>query len=224
MVISDGFKTHQLAEDSITNGQGTTIYYYTLNPLEPQTAIIGQLNTSYTLNIEADGKVYSATTTIPDTTRRIDSIWWEAIPIFDEEDSNKAKLIVKATDRPGFGDYISYYTKSNAEPFLPGLNSVFDDQVIDGTTYTFPVDKGVDKNAEREEDEAFFNRGDSVTVKLCNIDKATYDFWRTFEFSYQSVGNPFSNPTKILSNISGDALGYFGGYASQFRFIVIPPR
>ena len=39
VVISDGLKTHQLAEDSISNGQGTTIYYYTLNPLEPQTAI-----------------------------------------------------------------------------------------------------------------------------------------------------------------------------------------
>jgi hypothetical protein len=224
IVISDGTKSHQLAEDSLTTAQGTRIYYYTINPLEPQTAIFGQLNGSYTMNITVDGKEYSATTSIPDTTRRIDSIWWEPVPVFEPEDSNLAKIIIRATDRPGFGDYIRYFTRSNSEGFLPGLNSVFDDQVIDGTTYTFPVDKGVNKNDERKEGEAFFNRGDTVTIKVSNIDKVTYDFWRTFEFSYQSVGNPFSNPTKILSNIKGDALGYFGGYASQYRFILIPPR
>jgi hypothetical protein len=42
------------------------------------------------------------------------------------------------------------------------------------------------------------------------------------EFAYQSVGNPFSSPTKVLSNIKGNALGYFAGYASQYRTIIIP--
>jgi len=59
-------------------------------------------------------------------------------------------------------------------------------------------------------------------LKLCNIDKATYDFWRTFEFNFQSIGNPFSSPIKVLGNISGNALGYFGGYAAQYRTLIIP--
>ena len=59
-------------------------------------------------------------------------------------------------------------------------------------------------------------------LKVCNIDKATFDFWRTMEFSYASVGNPFSTPTKVLGNISGNALGYFGGFAAQFRTLIIP--
>jgi hypothetical protein len=42
------------------------------------------------------------------------------------------------------------------------------------------------------------------------------------EFSYQSVGNPFSTPVKVQSNINGDALGYFGGYASQYRTLIVP--
>jgi hypothetical protein len=42
------------------------------------------------------------------------------------------------------------------------------------------------------------------------------------EFTYLSVGNPFSSPTRVLSNISNGALGYFGGYASQYKTIVIP--
>jgi hypothetical protein len=61
-----------------------------------------------------------------------------------------------------------------------------------------------------------------VTVKLTNIDKNTYDFWRTMEYNYQSVGNPFSTPTVVISNISSGALGYFGGYAAQYVPLRIP--
>jgi hypothetical protein len=57
---------------------------------------------------------------------------------------------------------------------------------------------------------------------LSNIDKTTFDFWRTMEYSYQSVGNPFSTPTKVMGNISGNALGYFGGYATQYRTLIVP--
>jgi hypothetical protein len=42
------------------------------------------------------------------------------------------------------------------------------------------------------------------------------------EYTYASVGNPFASPVKVLSNISNNALGYFGGYASQYRTIIIP--
>ncbi|MGZ3958035.1 MAG: DUF4249 family protein, partial [Flavisolibacter sp.] len=106
-------------------------------------------------------------------------------------------------------------------PFLPPLNSTFDDLFIDGTTYELQLSPGVDRNLSHQEG-ADFNRGDTLTLKLSNIDKGTYDFWRTMEFSYNSVGNPFSTPTKVLGNISNGALGYFGGYASQYHTLIIP--
>jgi hypothetical protein len=220
--ISNGTRRHRLREDSVQNIFGLTIYFYTNDPASPSTSFLGALKNRYTLEINADGKSYTAATTIPDITRRIDSVWWE--PVEDPEDSTLAKLIVRATDPAGFGNYIRYFTKTNEGPFLPGFNSVFDDQVIDGTTYTFPVDRGFDKNLDPSDYEPFFNRGDTVTVKVADIDKATYDFWRTLEFSYQSVGNPFSNPVKVLGNISNGALGYFGGYAAQYHRLVIPQQ
>jgi hypothetical protein len=61
-----------------------------------------------------------------------------------------------------------------------------------------------------------------VVVKYCNIDKATFDFWRTMEYSYANIGNPFASPNKVLSNIQGGGLGYFGGYAAQYKSINIP--
>jgi hypothetical protein len=116
-----------------------------------------------------------------------------------------------------------FYTRTGNGAFLPGLNSVFDDQIIDGVTYDVEVEHGFDRNTEFDpENYSYFNKGDTVTVKFCNIDKTIFDFWRTMEYSYSSIGNPFSTPTKVLGNIQGGALGYFGGYAVQYRSLVIP--
>ncbi len=218
--VSNGTLTHKLKEYAVNLGNGYTFYYYSVDPSDPATLFNGQLNHAYTLRIVADGKEYTASTTIPSITKRIDSLFWKKPP--SAEDSAKAELMVKATDPPGYGDYVRYFTKRNNEPFYPGINSVFDDQVIDGTTYSLEVERGWNRNTPTDDRSAFFERGDTVTFKLCNIDKATYDFWRTMEFSYASVGNPFSSPAKVMTNISGNALGYFGGYAAQFKTIIIP--
>jgi hypothetical protein len=195
-------------------------YHYTVDSLQPALFLRGALQQRYTLTIQWQGKFYQAQTTIPSLTRRIDSIFWRPAP--PDNPPNKAALYVRATDAPGFGDYIRYYTRQNNGPFLPGLNSVYDDQVIDGTSYEVQVERGIVRNGQPEEGYNFFDRGDTVTLKLCNIDKATFDFWRTVEFNYASIGNPFSSPTKVLGNVSGNALGYFGGYAAQYRTIIIP--
>lgn len=216
--ISDGSRQVTLALDSLKNREGVSIYFYTPSGLS--NLMVGKLNATYTLTIESEGKSYSASTTIPGLTRRIDSLWWEKLPF--EGDTPKVRMMIKATDRPGLGDYIRYFTRVGQAPFLPGFNSVFDDQIIDGSTYTIAIDKGFDRNGQFSDNSSYFDKGDTVTLKLCNIDKQTYDFWRTLEFSFQSIGNPFSSPTRILSNVSGEALGYFGGYAAQYRTIIIP--
>ena len=214
VVVKNGNTDFRLQEDSLKTTTGNTIYFYTSNTL------IGQLKQSYSLTIKESGNTYTASTTIPETTRKIDSLWWDKVLL--SKDSNDSKIFIKATDKPGLGDCIRFFTSINKGPFLPGFNSVFDDAIIDGKSYTVAIDKGIDKNADFEPGNSFFKRGDTVTIKLCNIDRTTYDFWRTFEFNFQSIGNPFSGPTKILSNISGNAIGYFGGYAAQYRTVVIP--
>ena len=220
-ITSDGVK-HRLKEFAAFSGSGATIWYYSSDPADPNGLLTGALEHRYDLSIQKGDSLFQATTTIPAITRKVDSLWWEPANIPD--DSNLVKMMIRATDRPGFGDYIRYFTKTNQESFYPGFNSVFDDQIIDGTTYTLPVDKATDRNQPRKDKDAYFSRGDSVVLKICNIDKATYDFWRTFEYSLQSVGNPFSSPTRVQSNLSNGALGYFGGYASQYHDLVIPPR
>lgn len=218
--ISNGSKTHKLKEYTTALGGGYSLSYYSIDSSDLATAFSGELNKQYDMRIVAEGKEYTATTTIPGLTKRIDSVWWKKAP--PQADSNDVIIMVRATDPPGFGDYIRYFTKRNSEPFLPPGNSAYDDLFIDGTTYELPIERGIDRNVKITDEDRFFKKGDTITLKLCNIDKATYDFWRTMEFSYQSVGNPFSTPVKVASNISGPALGYFGGYACQYRTLVVP--
>ncbi|MEP6597575.1 MAG: DUF4249 family protein, partial [Ginsengibacter sp.] len=168
----------------------------------------------------ANGKEYNASTTIPALAKKIDSLWWKPAPF--TTDTTRVVVTVRATDPPGLGNYIRYYTKQNSGPFFPGIQSVFDDQLIDGTTYDLRLDPGIDRNEPVPFDENFFHHGDTVTLKLSNIDRATYQFWLTMEFAYQSIGNPFASPNKVLGNIDNGALGAFTGYSSSFKTIIIP--
>jgi hypothetical protein len=221
ITISNGTKTHKLREYKEELGGGFSVFRYTTDTADLATAFNGEFGKTYTMTIDVEGKQYTASTTIPMLAKTLDTLWAKPAP--DNPDTNKVVLMTRTTDPPGFGNYIRYFTKTNDDPFFPGLNSIADDQVIDGKTYEIQVDRGVDRNAEIDfEEYAFFLKGDRVTVKLCNIDKATFDFFRTLEFSYSSIGNPFSSPTKVLGNISGGALGYFGGYAVQLIGIQIP--
>ncbi len=224
VTINNGSITSTLKEYSITDTSGYTFYYYGVDSANPANIIVGEFNKQYQLNIKtADGAEYTASTTIPALTKKCDSIWWQKAPL--AEDTMLCTMFGKFVDPAGLGNNIRYFTKTNSDRFLPGLNSVFDDQVVDGKTYSVQFDMGWDKNSTEKitaENYGFAHRGDTVTLKFCNIDKATYTFWNTWEFSYQSYGNPFSSPVKVIGNISNGALGAFSGYAAQFKTIIIP--
>jgi hypothetical protein len=219
ITVSDGTKTHQLKEYAfpVTNG---TVYFYTNDPAQPATAFVGEVGKTYALTIQADSKTYTSFTTIPQPTKKVDSIWSKPAP--RPQFGWETVLWVRATDPPGYGNYIRYFTKRNAQEFLPGYYSVYDDQFVDGKTYDLQVDPGQNKNSPPENRDLYFAKGDTVTLKFCNIDKATYDFWRTWEYSFAAIGNPFGTPAKVQGNISNGALGAFCGYSVQYKTLIIP--
>lgn len=222
VTLSDGTRTAQLKFYQVNSPGGFRYYFYSNDPASPSTAIIGAFGKTYQLKVEIKGATYTSTTEIPLLKKTIDSIWFKPVP---NRPTNDSFVVVSAkiSDPIGLGNYIRYFTKVNSQDYLPGYNSVFDDAVIDGKTYSIDIPKGVDKNRLLErENYGFYKKGDTVTIKYSNINKATYDFWRTWEYTYQSVGNPFASPGVVIGNISNGALGAFCGYASQFKKIIIP--
>lgn len=222
VTISNGTTTNTLREYGITQN-GITYYFYSNDFTNPTNAFVGEVGKKYDLRIETNNQVYTSSTTIPLLTKKIDSLWWKAPP--NGVDTTFIIVMAKITDPRGLGNYIRYFTKRGTnEPFLPGGNSVFDDQILDGKTYEIPVSAGVDRNRPPStlDSSGYFFKGDTVTVKFANIDQATYNFWNTWEFAFQSVGNPFSSPIKVIGNISNGALGAFSGYSTQLKTVVIP--
>jgi len=183
ITISDGTKMVQLKEMSAQSGNHT-FYYYTTNQTTPVTNITGEFGKKYTLTVESGGQLYTSSTTIPLPAKKVDSVWWKKSP--GNTDTTNVILMGRITDPPGLGNYIRYFTRANSEIFFPGLNSVYDDQIIDGKTYEVQIERGVSKNdAPKRGELGYFKRGDTVTLKHCNIDKASFDFWRTWEYTYQ---------------------------------------
>lgn len=224
VTISDGTKTAMLDEYEFYDSIGNKFYYYSINPFVADKTIYGKLNTTYNLKIEIDSnEQYLATTTIPSLTKTCDSLYWQPAP--NNPDTTRCVLFGIFSDPPGLGNYVRYFTSTNKENFYPGYNSVFDDQVVEGKTYNAQIPRGfnrLDTTKVNSDDFGYFHKGDTATLKFCNIDKATYTFWNTWEFSEQSIGNPFSSPNKVIGNINNGALGNFSGYAAQFKTLIIP--
>lgn len=216
--VSNGTITNKLIEYPLQVGPGLTAYFYSNDLLNPATVITGQLNSTYTLRIVSEGQEYTSSTFIPSNALKLDSIWVKQVPFND--DTLKRNLNFRATDPIGLGNSGRYFTKKNSEPFFPGENSVFDDQIIDGQSFNSQIPQGVDRNNKKTGDDVFFNKGDTITLKWCNINRPTYNFWNTWEFAFQSIGNPFAQPNKVLGNISNGALGAFCGYAVKYKTIV----
>lgn len=217
--ISNGSLTHRLKEYILPLAPGISISYYGIDTSSLNTAFNGELNTSYQLRIISAGKEYLANTRISGLNISIDSVYFKQAP--QNPDTNKRVMFARVTDPKGLGNYLRYYTKKNNQPFFPPSNSVFSDEVIDGTTYTVQLEQGIDRNNPPEPGENFFYKSDTVTLKLCNIDKSTYTFWNTWEFAGQAIGNPFSQPNKVIGNISNGALGAFCGYAVSYKTIIV---
>ncbi|MDQ6901812.1 MAG: DUF4249 domain-containing protein [Bacteroidota bacterium] len=219
VIISSGSQSQKLIEYT-TTAFGFPVYYYSVDTTIAGAAFKGQLNSTYNLTVTTNGQEYSATTTIPSLEKKVDSLWWKQAP--NTTDTSEVVVMVRETDPPGLGNYVRYYTKINSDAFLPGAQSVFDDELIDGTTYDLKVEPGIDRNNPVAFDKNFFHRGDTLTFKLSNIDRTTYQFWLTMEFAYQSIGNPFASPNKVLGNISNGGLGAFCGYSSIYKTLLIP--
>ena len=139
--ISNGQKTVTLKEYAVALSGGYFFYYYSPSQSGPSTTLFGETGKRYELKIQTGGEVYHATTTIPPLAKKIDSLWWKPAP--NNTDSTKAIVMARIKDPPGYGDYIRYFTSVNGNNFYPGLNSVFDDQIIDGKTYDIQIEQGV---------------------------------------------------------------------------------
>lgn len=210
--VSDGTNTVTLQEITLDTA-GTSISAYV------GFGMIGEVGKSYTLTIGSEGKTLTSVTTIP-VVYPLDSVWYQAAD--DGKNDSLVRLFCRYTDPPQLGQYVRYFTSVNGGGYYPGYNSVFEDVLINGTTFDFSLDRGVNRNDTTSFDNyGLFKRGDTISVKWAAIDKAHFDFWRTVEFELGGQGSPFSSPVIIQTNINGGQ-GIWGGYSPSYISLIVP--
>lgn len=217
--VSDGTNTVQLKEYAVDSGGRANIFVYTIDP--GSNIMLGELEKTYKLTIKYNGQTYEAATKIP-TPTPLDSVT-SVPPLFVRDDNPTARQIkVYFKDPDTLGNHVRYFTKLNNAPYFPGENSVYSDEIINGSQFETILRLGKSPADERDFDSTgVAYPGDTVTLKWCAIDKKVYEFYNTFQFAIGSLGNPFSSPTRLSSNISNNAIGVWAGYGSVYTEVII---
>jgi hypothetical protein len=185
-------------------------YYYT------STEIKGEAGKIYNLTVEYQGKTAFATTSIPEPVA-LDSTWFALA----EGKDSLGFIWLKFTDNLLVNNYYRTLTQIQGVDvkyianYLPNFNDTyFNGQKIEVSLY-----KG-NKTTTDKSDEIYYTLGDTILLKFCTVDKASYDFWYSFQKEVINAGNPFaSTNARVKSNVS-NGLGVWCGYgASYYRII-----
>lgn len=187
------------------------VYLDLLNQLQPQTG------RSYDLKIAVDGDTITSTTRIP-TFVPIDSMMF--LPPPGEPNDSLAQLKCYVSDPPGELNFYRYLGSTNGGALEPAFSSVTEDLFFDGKSFGFQLfNPQTDTGDVDPEEFGLYFVGDTITVKWCAIDEATFNFWNTLEYAKSNQG-PFSGYTRIQSNIQG-GLGTWGGYNVRYYTQVV---
>lgn len=192
----------------------------------------GRENMRYDLEIEWQGKKYTASTRVLHTFD-LDSIGFYAKPELLGEARRTIRVLM--TDDPQELNFYQFFVKLDCKTihdrvWVTTLPVAFDDVTFSGLTFNYEVLRAnpsaffMPLMTDEEQKEYFrmtYRPGDTVYVKYGLIDYDSYQFWNTGGNNASLGQNPFTNPTPTISNIKGDNVtGVWCGYASKTEKLV----
>lgn len=224
-VIEGGGEIIKLKQDSLYDKfYGSVSYFYS-----GRTKIKDQ--THYTLNIQYNGKTYSATTETKQRKIQLDSITY--IEQFKDIYGEHEGVVFHFNDLPGETDNYRYEMQRMVDsstyaindfksPFLMGNDkaliteigrTLYSDVNFDGNGYSFVMEPAF-KHKE----------GDSAYVYLQNCDQNIFDFYDELDKQKLSQKNPFIEPVFLKTGQFKNAVGVFGSYALSDSVLFIYPE
>lgn len=212
----------QWAKVSISDGDTTIIltggYDNTYLPPYKYTTykMTGKAGKTYHIDVEYRGLHASATTTIPEVPQ-IDSV---RSVCCDNDTSYFIKAYFK--DNPSQKDYYVMFSKRSTDkvylfPFLGAITDENQNENISANIY-----RGTDYYSSiQRENEMYFKKGETVQIKVCHVDENSYLFWKSYSDLKNFSSNMFFPYSKNLeSNIIGGK-GYWCGYGTAQRTLII---
>jgi Domain of unknown function (DUF4249) len=176
--------------------------------------IQGIPGTSYQMKVVAQGAEYDAVSTMPQKVY-IDSLYSMVRTGFGGSTGYDIYIMFKDPPQPNNYNYYRVNAQSSALIPTDSIDGIryrlFTDELTKGQEMTVRI-RGGDK----------VSKGDTITIELSSIDKATYNYFKTLSNILSSDQSPTSlAPQNPTSNISGGALGYFAAYTVDTKKIVL---
>lgn len=195
--------THQGEVIELTNTIGfnpftSKIYNYIATKQVPR-----DFDNDFELSITTkDGENLSATTRLLPTIP-IDSLIVE----FSETNDTLARALTYFTDDPNTEDFYRRMLHFNnidslQQDFVTNDRFIDNNQVVFGTNFSYEV-------------------GDTIISALFHIDSAYHDFLESIANAVAGNGNPFAQPSTIISNIEGNAIGIFTGLSYDRQQVIV---
>lgn len=167
---------------------------------------------TYELTVAAEGKVYNAVSTMPEKVA-IDSLYATRFRAFDGDIGYYLYIVFK--DPPVAGNYYRINLSVNRplpQDSITGQRyHLFSDKLTNGNEVTLKMRTG-----------RSLLSGDTLTVQLLCIDKASYEYFKTLNDILTSDRAPTAlAPTNPNTNLTNGSLGYFSAYTVDSKKIVL---
>jgi hypothetical protein len=203
-------------------------------------SLTGELNTTYDLRVEWNGKVFTSKTTILNTFD-LDSLAF--VPhLGHTQIDTTANLRIWMTDNGQGGNYYQFWVKIHCKDkgfpdrlWITTIPAAFDDSPFKGKSFNYEIIRGAPSSiflpsnmSEREMRRYLrgsYRVGDTVFYKYGLLDHDAYRFWHTVSGELTFGQNPFMSPESVISNIkcnSGEkCLGVWSGLAKQEVMLIL---
>ncbi len=186
------------------------------------TALFGEVGRTYSLRVEAEGKVLTSVTTIPNPVP-LDSVWFK-LALQRPDDDSLGFAWGRLSDPDTMGNYYRWMARriskradgSVEDPtFISPLGNTFQDKFVNGLTFDFSFIRGrqfySDQPEDNNEEAGFYKVGDTIAVKFLSIGFNEHEFYTSYDENVGSQGDLFGTPVNARSNIDG-GLGIWAGW------------
>ena len=186
-------------------------YIYTTSRMK------GEQGKNYSLKVEYKDMVATATTTIPP---RPDVMRFRLEKCEDSDTMYQVKAVF--TDNKEEKNYYQLFSKVGAEnkQYLASYLGSIDDDVL-GDTTEVAVYRGHEVLSTMEYT-PYFRPNDTISVKLSQIDEASFHFWDDYIKILSLSHNPFMAPQRSIRYNIVNGSGYWCGMNSVKDYFVIP--
>jgi biopolymer transport protein ExbD len=191
-----------------SNGQLLSTLHETSQGVYIDSDLKGNYGKVYELSVVLNGKSYSAVSTMPYLVP-FDSAYAKTQSFFGNNYTFATVMLQDPVDTQNNYRCIQYVNGKRTKG-----NFILDDDYSDGKRFESTL--YFDQN-----DVDSIKSGDEIRIDLLGIDRPTYEYWFSFEQS-ASGGQGSAAPANPVSNIKGDALGYFSVQNTQTKTIIAP--